>query len=87
MKLLILYETDRESLEIKQKDVCLAIFVATAGIHKWNRQLSLSCDACRSKGFRYRLCALFLNADVRYVPDLVVNVKERRGAPAEATHK
>jgi len=26
-----------------------------------------------------------LNADVRYVPDLVVNVKERRGASVGAT--
>jgi hypothetical protein len=34
---LTLYETDKESLEIKQKDVvgrCWAISVATAGIHK-----------------------------------------------------
>ena len=77
----MLYETNNEGLEVKQKDVCLAILVATAGIHKWNCKLSLhadlkgsdiDCAHCSKCG-----CAICARSGYQR--------EERRGAWVEAT--
>jgi hypothetical protein len=74
----------KKVFEIQQRDV--------VGYFRWPQRVfingiansPLSCDACRSKGFRYRLCALVLNADVPCVPDVVYQREERWGASVRA---
>jgi hypothetical protein len=57
MKLRVFYETNNENLEIKTEGCCVAISVATAGIHKFTNSPYPVVHA-DLKGSDTSLCAL-----------------------------